>query len=72
MTKVKQKKTVVDDALINSNRLYIFSYLCSLIKLYCTINPYFLNKFICYIFLVKKVNKLSKKTKLFSILYEDN
>ena len=40
-------KVVVKYALKSSNKLFIFCYLCSLIKLYCTKSPYFLKKFIC-------------------------
>ena len=56
MIKIKQKKLfrgikiMVNYAFKNCNKLYIFSYLCSLIKLYCTISPYFLNKVICYLY----------------------
>ena len=53
MVKVKQNQTdcgieaVIDYALKNSDKLFILGYLCSFIKLYCTISPYFLNKVIC-------------------------
>ena len=56
MIKFKQNKLfrdikrVVNYALKSSNNLFIFSYLCSLIKPYCTISPYFLNKVTCYLF----------------------
>ena len=53
MVKVKQSQTdcgieaVIDYTLKSSDKLFILGYLCSFIKLYCTISPYFLNKVIC-------------------------
>ena len=56
MTKIKQKrkqfrgiKVVVNYALKNF-KLFIFTYFFSFIKFYCTINPYFSNKVVCYLF----------------------